>query len=173
EMSHAEMCEKKRARRDDPNLPERVAGADRENRRGGRHGARDDEARLEAGRDMALGPRSLEAREVDPRRDREPADEVGLPMQREKQDREHRVEREQGESAEDEVRAEPVDADGRHWCSPRSPMRSTTAASRKIAIASTVAIAAAQPTRLYRSAFWYMYIEGTSVDPPGPPAVVL
>ena len=36
-----------------------------------------------------------------------------------------------------------------------------------------VAIAAAYPTRLNRNAFWYMYIEGTIVVSPGPPAVVL
>ena len=43
----------------------------------------------------------------------------------------------------------------------------------KIVIASTTAMAAAYPTRLYRKALWYMYIDGTSVSPPGPPAVVL
>ena len=38
---------------------------------------------------------------------------------------------------------------------------------------STTAIEAAKPTRLRSNALWNMSHDGTSVSPPGPPAVVL
>ena len=94
--------------------PERVAGADREHRRddGDRRG--DDEARLEAGREAALRPGRLEAREVEARREREAGHEVGLLVQREEEDREHGVDREHREQRQHAVGAHPLEAARRH-----------------------------------------------------------
>ncbi len=130
---------------DEPHRPERVAHHRREHGRDGRHRGGDDEARLVAGREAALRPRGLEAGEVRMRREREARDEIASRVQCEEEDRQHRVDRDDRERAEDDVRPDLLAPAGPHRSSLRSPMRSMIAARMKIASASTVAIAAAYP----------------------------
>ena len=128
---------------------------------------------LKPGREVALLHAALKLERFGMGREGEPGHEVVLRVQGEEEDREDGVDRDDRERAEDDVRPHHLGAVRPHRSSLRSPTRSTIAARMKITIARIVAIAAAYPTRLKRNAFWYMYIEGTIVVFPGPPAVVL
>src|SRR4029453_6338726 len=100
--------------------------------RHGGDGGGDNQARLEPGREVALAPGGLEAREIDPRRKGKAGDQVGLLVKGQGEDRRPGVDREQGDREEPEIGAEPLDAPGGQVRSPRSPTRSTMPARTKI-----------------------------------------
>ncbi len=77
------------------------------------------------------------------RREREAGHEIRLLVQREEEDRQNGIDREQREERQHAVAAEPFEAAGGHARSLRSPTRSTIAASTKIVTARIVATAAA------------------------------
>src|SRR5207248_9569814 len=97
----------------------------------------------EAGREAALVPGRLEARQVRVRRPGEAGDEIRLLVQREEEDRQDRVDRRDREHGQDRVAAEQLGAPRGHARSVRSPIRSTIAASTKIVSVRIVATDAA------------------------------
>src|SRR4029079_5802498 len=107
-----------------------------------------DEAVLQPGTEVALSPGGSEACQLRVGRPGEAGDQVLLGVERQKEDREHRVDPADREERQHRVGDDPLDTGGAQRSSPRALTSSTIPARVKMAAVRMTAIAAAYPTRL-------------------------